>query len=153
MPHKMFVNWKTLLSQPLLVKTHIDIMQMNKLKQTEHCNTISFRLNCMKYRIWCHSAASLRLYEAVYRHIKWTTREWHDFSFSADRSDLQQLQSQCEAFHRKIKESIEKLTLRNDQIKALVKKTHHFERQETDANEEVSFHLEYIHLPVCSRDI
>ncbi len=85
-----------------------------------------------------------------YIDVKWTTGEWHDFCFSAYRNELQQLQSQCEVFQRKIKESIEKLTLRDDQIKALVIKTHHFERQETDANEEVSFHLEYIHLPVCS---
>ncbi|XP_016093486.1 coiled-coil domain-containing protein 178 [Sinocyclocheilus grahami] len=61
---------------------------------------------------------------------------------SDKQSGLQQLQSQCEVFQRKIKESIEKLTLRDDQIKALVKKTHQFERQETDANEEVSFHLD-----------
>uniref|UniRef100_A0A9J7ZH71 Si:dkeyp-7a3.1 n=1 Tax=Cyprinus carpio carpio TaxID=630221 RepID=A0A9J7ZH71_CYPCA len=55
---------------------------------------------------------------------------------SDKQSELQQLQSQCEAFQRKIKESIQKLTLRDDQIKALLKKTHQFERQETDANEE-----------------
>lgn len=52
-------------------------------------------------------------------------------------SELRQLQSQCEVFQRKIKELIEKLTLRNGQIKALVKETHQFERQETDVNDEV----------------
>ncbi|XP_052451374.1 coiled-coil domain-containing protein 178 [Carassius gibelio] len=56
---------------------------------------------------------------------------------SDKQSELQQLQSQCEAFRRKMNESIEKLTLRDDQIKALLKNTRQFERQETDANEEV----------------
>ncbi|KAI2648822.1 Coiled-coil domain-containing protein 178 [Labeo rohita] len=72
---------------------------------------------------------------------------------SDKQSELQQLQSQCEAFQRKMKESVEKLTLRDGQIKALVKETHQFERQETDINEEVSDCLEYIHLPACSQDI
>ncbi|XP_051738645.1 coiled-coil domain-containing protein 178 isoform X2 [Ctenopharyngodon idella] len=56
---------------------------------------------------------------------------------SGKLSELCQLQSQCEVFHRKIKESVEKLTLRDGQIKALVKETHQFERQETDVNDEV----------------
>ncbi|XP_067291350.1 coiled-coil domain-containing protein 178 isoform X2 [Pseudorasbora parva] len=52
-------------------------------------------------------------------------------------SELHQLQSQCEVFHRKMKETVEKLTLRDGQIKALVKETHQFERQEKDVNDEV----------------
>ncbi|XP_048030085.1 coiled-coil domain-containing protein 178 [Megalobrama amblycephala] len=56
---------------------------------------------------------------------------------SGKLSELRQLQSQCEVFHRNIKESVEKLTLRDGQIIALVKETQGFERQETDLNDEV----------------
>ncbi|ROI16411.1 Coiled-coil domain-containing protein 178 [Anabarilius grahami] len=56
---------------------------------------------------------------------------------SGKLSELHQLQSQCEVFHRKIKDSVEKLTLRDGQIIALVKETQGFERQETDVNDEV----------------
>ncbi|KAK7123439.1 hypothetical protein R3I93_021763 [Phoxinus phoxinus] len=52
-------------------------------------------------------------------------------------SELRQLQTQCEVFHRKIKESVEKLTLRDGQIEALVTETNQLERKETDVNDEV----------------
>ncbi|KAG1944329.1 hypothetical protein F2P79_014703 [Pimephales promelas] len=52
-------------------------------------------------------------------------------------SDLRHLHSQCEVFHRKMKESVEQLTLRDGQIQALVKETHQFERKERDVNDEV----------------
>lgn len=91
-------------------------------------------------------AAALHLQYEVYRRVKLITGEWHHFSFSAYRSELHHLQSQCEVFHRKIKESVEKLTLKDGQIEALVKETHQFERKETDVNDEVSIHLQYVHL-------
>ncbi|XP_057179371.1 coiled-coil domain-containing protein 178 isoform X1 [Triplophysa rosa] len=52
-------------------------------------------------------------------------------------SELHQLQSQCEIFHRSIKKSQEKVTLRDSQIKAVLQEIRQFERQRANRNDAV----------------
>ncbi|XP_073797179.1 coiled-coil domain-containing protein 178 isoform X2 [Danio rerio] len=56
---------------------------------------------------------------------------------SDKQSELQQLQSQCETFHMEMKEIVEKITLKDEQIKPLVKEMRQFERQDRDVNDQV----------------
>ncbi|XP_056593712.1 coiled-coil domain-containing protein 178 isoform X2 [Triplophysa dalaica] len=52
-------------------------------------------------------------------------------------SELHQLQSQCEIFHRSIKKSQEKVRLRDSQITAVLQEIRQFERQRADRNDAV----------------